>query len=201
MTTPRPRLFLASSSPRRHELLRQIGVSFESLSPDIPEQPGPGESAPDYVNRLAAEKARAGLALINPSAKDESILLLGSDTSVVVDDTILGKPSGREEGLEMLSRLSGRSHQVMTAVSMLDQHGRQESRLSVSEVWFRELGKTEMEQYWHSGEPLGKAGGYAVQGLGAIFIQRLSGSYSGVMGLPLFETAQLLESFGLPVLE
>lgn len=201
MSIQGPRLFLASSSPRRRELLAQIGVSFEVLSPDIPEHVLAGESAEDYVSRLAAEKARAGLNLLPESSAEEEILLLGSDTSVVVDGTILGKPQDRRAGLEMLSQLSGRRHQVMTAVSLLNNQGRQQTRISVSEVQFRHLSMDEIERYWHSGEPADKAGGYAVQGLGAVFIEQLTGSYSAVMGLPLFETAELLESFGLPVLQ
>jgi len=201
MSTRTPRLFLASTSPRRRELLAQIGVSFEVLSPDIPEHVLSGESPEAYVCRLAAEKAQAGLLMLNELPSDEMILLLGSDTSVVVDGTILGKPQGREDGLAMLARLSGRSHQVMTAVSVINNQGRQQTELNISEVRFRHLSTDEIERYWHSGEPIDKAGGYAVQGLGAIFIEQLSGSYSAVMGLPLFETAELLESFGLSVLQ
>lgn len=201
MSTRMPRLFLASTSPRRHELLAQIGVSFEVISPAIPEHVLTGESAEQYVCRLAAEKARAGLDMLVDIPVAETILLLGSDTTVVVDGTILGKPLGREDGLAMLAQLSGRSHQVMTAVSVVNNQGRQQTELTISEVCFRQLSAAEMERYWHSGEPVDKAGGYAVQGIGAIFIEHLNGSYSGVMGLPLFETARLLESFGLSVLE
>ncbi|MDH5184110.1 MAG: Maf-like protein [Gammaproteobacteria bacterium] len=201
MTIQRPRLFLASSSPRRRELLAQIGVPFEVLSPDIPEHVLPAESPQEYVCRLAEEKARAGLSLLSADTSTDTILLLGSDTSVVVDGVILGKPQDRNDGLQMLAQLSGRSHQVMTAVSLLNNHARQETQLSVSEVRFRRLGRDEIERYWLSGEPADKSGGYAVQGLGAVFIEQLSGSYSAVMGLPLFETALLLESFGLSVLQ
>ncbi|MDH5359245.1 MAG: Maf-like protein [Gammaproteobacteria bacterium] len=201
MHTRTPRLYLASTSPRRRELLAQIGVTFETLSPDIPEHVLAAESPEEYVCRLAAEKARAGLLMLNEIPSDETILLLGSDTSVVVDGTILGKPQGQEDGLAMLARLSGRSHQVMTAVSLINNQGRQQTELNISEVQFRQISSAEMERYWFSGEPVDKAGSYAVQGLGAIFIEHLNGSYSAVMGLPLFETAQLLESFGLSVLQ
>lgn len=201
MTIQGPRLFLASSSPRRHELLVQIGVSFEVLSPDICEHVLPGESAQDYVCRLAEEKARAGLDMLDVNPAEETVLLLGSDTSVVVDGTILGKPLDRQDALEMLALLSGRRHQVMTAVSLLNNQGRQQTQISVSEVQFRHLSSDEIERYWNSGEPVGKAGAYAVQGLGAMFIAQLSGSYSAVMGLPLFETTELLESFGRTVLQ
>lgn len=201
MHTRTPRLYLASTSPRRRELLAQIGVTFETLSPDIPEHVLAAESPEAYVCRLAAEKARAGLEMLDHIPPDESVLLLGSDTSVVVDGTILGKPQGQEDGLAMLARLSGRSHQVMTAVSLINNQGRQQTELNISEVQFRQISSAEMERYWFSGEPADKAGGYAVQGLGAIFIEHLNGSYSAVMGLPLFETAQLLESFGLSVLQ
>ena len=195
-----PRLYLASTSPRRRELLQQIGVSFEVISPDIPEHVLAAESPADYVCRLAAEKARAGLSLL-PDTAEEKVLILGSDTSVVVDGNILGKPLDREHGMAMLARLSGRSHQVMTAVSLLDNQGLQQTRLRISEVTFRTLDSVEIESYWRTGEPLDKAGAYAVQGLGAVFIEQLSGSYSAVMGLPLFETSELLESFGLSVLQ
>jgi septum formation protein len=185
-------IYLASSSPRRRELLSQIGVSFQALSPDIPEQPLPDESPEAYVRRLALEKAAAGLALADGPA-----IVIGSDTSVVLDDDILGKPRDQADGLAMLARLSGRGHRVLTAVAMMDETGRRVSRLSVSEVVFRNLGTEECLAYWQSGEPADKAGGYAIQGRGAMFIEHLSGSYSGVMGLPLFETAELLQGFGV----
>ena len=194
MPTEQP-LYLASSSPRRRELLSQIGVSFRTVSPDIPEQQLPGESPEAYVRRLALEKAAAGLGLVDGPA-----IVIGSDTSVVLDDEILGKPRDRADGLAMLARLSGRSHRVMTAVALVDSRGNKQSRLSISDVNFRILSVAECESYWETGEPADKAGGYAIQGRAAVFIEHLSGSYSGVMGLPLFETAELLQAFGIPIL-
>ena len=187
-------LYLASSSPRRHELLSQIGVSFRTVTPDIPEQVAPGESPETYVRRLALEKAAAGLSLVEGPA-----VVIGSDTSVVLDDDILGKPRDKSDALAMLARLSGRSHRVLTAVALVDSEGNKKSRLSVSEVVFCNLSAAQCEAYWETGEPADKAGGYAIQGRAAVFIEHLSGSYSGVMGLPLFETAELLQTFGIAV--
>lgn len=189
-------LYLASSSPRRRELLSQMAVSFHTLCPDIPEQPLPGESPETYVRRLALEKARAGLAMVEGAA-----VVIGSDTSVVLDDSILGKPRDRDDGLAMLARLSGRGHRVLSAVALVDGQGREATRLSVSEVMFRRLSEEECLAYWHTGEPVDKAGGYAIQGRAAMFIEYLAGSYSAVMGLPLFETAELLQQFAIPILE
>jgi septum formation protein len=189
-------LYLASSSPRRRELLSQIGVSFRTVTPDIPEQVLPEESPEAYVRRLALEKAAAGLLLADGPA-----IIIGSDTSVVLDDDILGKPCDKADGLAMLARLSGRSHRVLTAVALMDDGGRKASRLSVSEVVFSNLSTAQCQAYWDTGEPSDKAGGYAIQGRAAAFIEHLSGSYSGVMGLPLFETAELLQAFGIPVLQ
>lgn len=186
-------LFLASASPRRRELLQQIGVPFSLLAVSIDETPQPGESPEVYVQRLALGKARAGLALLDHT----NGCVLGADTSVVLDGRILGKPADRDEGLAMLLALSGRSHRVLTAVA-LAQHDRREVRLVASEVEFRPIGRAEAEAYWASGEPCDKAGGYGIQGWGAVFVSRLSGSYSAVVGLPLCETAQLLDAFGLP---
>jgi len=158
---------------------------------DVDETVRAGEAPELYVDRLALEKARAGL-----KAVGGGWLVLGSDTAVVVGDRILGKPRDRAHGLEMLAMLSGREHRVLSAVALVGD-GREESRLSVSHVRFRPLQAGEAEAYWDTGEPADKAGGYAIQGLGAMFIERLEGSYSGVMGLPLFETASLLRDFGL----
>jgi septum formation protein len=147
-----------------------------------------------YVLRVALEKARAGRAAL---AARDSRPVLGADTEVVVDGAVLGKPSGREDALSMLARLSGREHQVMSAVALVGADGEEQSRLCVNTVQFRAVSREEAEAYWESGEPQGKAGGYAIQGLGALFIARLDGSYSGVMGLPLFETGELLERVGI----
>ncbi len=191
-------IYLASASPRRAELLQQIGVEFEQIITNIDESRHQGEVAEMYVLRLALEKARAGLAML---AEGELRPVLGADTVVVCDGEILGKPADREQAMAMLASLSGRSHRVMTAVAMVRADGEEHSRLSVSDVTLREVSPDEAQAYWHSGEPADKAGGYAIQGLAAIFIEHLEGSYSGVMGLPLYETAQMLAALGIPLLD
>ncbi len=188
-----PPLVLASASPRRRQLLAGLGLEFEIEVADIDETPAAAEAAPVYVERMALEKARA------VAARRGDALVLGSDTSVVVDGEILGKPRHRDEGLAMLARLSGRTHQVLTAVALVAPDGEEGCRLSVSEVTFRPLSEAERVAYWATGEPADKAGGYAIQGRAAIFVSRLEGSFSGVMGLPLFDTAELLRRFGLDV--
>lgn len=185
-------LFLASTSPRRRELLAQIGAPFSLLNVNIDESLLPGESAEIYVQRLAREKADAGFAALG----DDSACVLGADTSVVLDDQVLGKPADRDEGLAMLAALSGRAHRVLTAVALRNRDAC-EVRLVASDVHFRLIGAEEAEAYWDSGEPCDKAGGYAIQGWGAVFVSQLQGSYSAVVGLPLCETAQLLDAFGL----
>lgn len=200
-----PHLLLASSSPRRKELLAQLGVRFEVVHPEIHEAMKPGETAHDYVARLALEKAQAGYkAWPRSQQQSDQLPVLGSDTSVVVDGKVLGKPANREEALAMLAQLSGRSHQVLSAVAMVGRdilgQDRALVRVNESQVTFRAITPAERDAYWHSGEPADKAGAYAIQGLGAIFVARLEGSYSGVMGLPLFETAELLQAFGLELL-
>ncbi len=185
-------LYLASQSPRRSELLSQLGVSHRLLDVLIDEAPDEAESPDHYVIRLAREKAQAGHALLRNAADS---LVLGADTTVVIDDTILGKPQGRMDALRMLALLSGRIHRVYSGVALL---GNQlDTRLSVSEVAFRPIDAFEAEVYWASGEPQDKAGGYAIQGQAAVFIRELRGSYSGVMGLPLYETAELLGNAGI----
>ena len=185
-------LYLCSRSPRRAELLAQVGVSYETLSVDVDESHRPGEPAFAYVVRLAREKSAAGLGRVGP----KNAVVLGADTTVVVDGEIFAKPTGYDDALAQLSRLSGRSHEVLTAVAVhyRDSSSRVvcESRLSRSRVWFRKLSSDEMKAYWHTGEPADKAGSYAIQGLAAQYISRLEGSYSGVMGLPLFETIALV---------
>lgn len=181
---------LASASPRRRELLQQIQVSYALLPVDIDESPLPGEAPEQHVQRLAQQKAAAGFAL-QPRRP-----ALGSDTIVVVDEQILGKPADRQHAINMLSKLSGRSHQVMTAVAVCSED-KQSCVLNTSEVQFCELSAEQIEAYWQTGEPLGKAGGYAIQGLAAQFIVTISGSYSGIMGLPLYETAELLKQHGV----
>lgn len=191
----RPLIYLASRSPRRRELLRQIGVPHRSLDIEVDERVRAGESPSDYVLRVSQEKARAGL---RASERGERLPVLAADTSVEAAGRMLGKPADREEALWMLRLLSGNTHRVYTAVALGD--GRLKSRLSVSEVGFRPLEEAEIAAYWASGEPADKAGGYAIQGLAAQFISQLSGSYSGVMGLPLFETAELLRGAGIELL-
>ncbi|GLO42667.1 MULTISPECIES: Maf family protein [Pseudomonas] len=184
-------LYLASGSPRRRELLTQIGVPFSVVSAPIDETPLPDESAPAYVERLARAKAAAGLACIEGQA-----VVLGADTAVVLDGRILGKPENREDALAMLADLSGREHHVLTAVALSD-GPRVQSLCVTSKVRFRAISAEEAQRYWASGEPADKAGGYAIQGLGAVFVTGLSGSYSAVVGLPLSETAELLGQFGI----
>jgi len=184
------KIILASASPRRAELLAQIGVQFDTLAVDIDETPHCDEIPHDYVQRLALEKAQAAKLLCNQS----DMLILGSDTSVIIDGEILGKPEDKEHAKNMLNKLSGRKHSVLTSVALL---GKQ-SWCTVSEnrVTFGVLSDSNIEQYWATGEPKGKAGAYAIQGKAAIFVKKLEGSFSGVMGLPLYETAQLLYKAG-----
>ncbi|MCP3749873.1 nucleoside triphosphate pyrophosphatase [Pseudomonas sp. SBB6] len=189
-------LYLASGSPRRRELLTQIGVPFTALSAQIDETPLAAEEAEAYVERLAREKACAGLASLS-QGNERQVAVLGADTAVVLEGRILGKPQHREDALAMLAALSGREHQVLTAVAVAD-HQRCLSVSVTSRVLFRPISVEEAEAYWASGEPVDKAGGYAIQGLGAVFVQRLEGSYSAVVGLPLNETAGLLGQFGIP---
>ncbi|MBA1236689.1 Maf family protein [Stutzerimonas nitrititolerans] len=185
-------LFLASASPRRRELLTQIGVPFELLSITLDETPLPAERPKAYVQRLAREKALAGWAAVG----DDSVAVLGADTTVVIDERILGKPADRAEGLLMLESLSDREHHVLTAVALATR-GACEVRLVTSRVRFRRIERAEAEAYWASGEPCDKAGGYAIQGWGAVFVAELRGSYSAVVGLPLCESAQLLDQAGI----
>ncbi|MDF0730322.1 Maf family protein [Pseudomonas entomophila] len=184
-------LYLASGSPRRRELLAQIGVPFTVVSAPVDETPLPDEAAAAYVERLARAKAVAGFGqLVGPG------VALGADTAVVLDGAILGKPENREDALAMLGDLSGREHQVLTAVALTD--GQRSLSLCVaSTVRFRAISFDEAWRYWASGEPADKAGGYAIQGLGAVFVTGLEGSYSAVVGLPLSETADLLGQFGI----
>jgi septum formation protein len=186
-------LYLASASPRRRELLAQIGVVPRVRPVDIDESHRAGEKAADYVERIARNKAEVAW---NAIASVDRAAVLAADTVVVLGDRLLGKPVSREDGLAMLALLSGRTHQVMTAVALRDAAGLFVRR-NDSLVTFRALAAGEAEEYWSTGEPADKAGGYAIQGRAAEFIERLEGSYSGVMGLPLFETAQLLSSRGL----
>ena len=181
---------LASASPRRRELLNQIGVTHTVSAPEIDETVQVAESAPDYVVRMATAKALA------VHGRGASLPVLAADTAVVIDELILGKPAGRAEAVAMLERLAGRTHEVLTAVALANGAG-VSFRLSASEVRFRPMTRAECIAYWDSGEPRDKAGAYAIQGHGAVFVEYLAGSYSGVMGLPLYETAQLLAAAGI----
>jgi septum formation protein len=184
-------IILASTSPRRRELLAQLGVPYEVVAVDVDESCRAGESPEDYVVRLALEKARAGVT----AARRVAPLVLGADTAVVLDGEILQKPAGRDDALAMLARLSGRTHRVLSGVALA---GRCEcARVSDSLVTFRDIGARERLAYWETGEPADKAGAYAIQGLGAVFVRRLQGSYSGVVGLPLCETAEMLTQCGI----
>lgn len=186
-------IILASASPRRHELLSQIGVKFEVLPVDIDESCLAGEDYRACVERVSLEKARAA------QDKKPAAVVIGSDTLIVAGDRLFGKPVGRQDALRMLECLSGKSHEVLTAVAIVDQN-QEESVVQCTTVYFREISPQEAQAYWRTGEPLGKAGGYAIQGTAAQFVERLEGSYSGVMGLPLYETALLLERFGVKTL-
>ncbi|QVL19938.1 septum formation inhibitor Maf [Pseudomonas qingdaonensis] len=190
-------LYLASGSPRRRELLSQIGVPFTPVAASIDETPLDAEPADAYVERLAREKAAAGLAVLRASGVEGHLAVLGADTAVVLDGQILGKPQGQADALAMLAALSGREHDVLTAVAVTDG----ERCLSVnvaSRVSLRPISPEQALAYWASGEPQDKAGSYAIQGLAAIFVKALQGSYSAVVGLPLSETAELLEQFSIP---
>lgn len=200
---PDKRIYLASRSPRRRELLRQIGISFELLllrqdprrGADVDETPLPGEAPSDYVLRIA--RAKAGVAahqVMQRALRPHPVL--AADTTVVLDEAVIGKPEGAEHAAQILSALAGREHQVMTAVAVA-MRDRVESALSISSVEFRALSAPEIQRYIASGEPFGKAGAYAIQGRAAAFATRIGGSYSGIMGLPLAETAGLLGKFDI----
>ena len=189
-------IYLASQSPRRAELLEQIGVSFQKLICEIDETPFPGEAPSEYVHRMAREKAAAGWQEILSSGSVK-MPLLAADTTVVCNGCILGKPLDSDDSRRMLTMLSGKTHQVMTAVAVTD--GKELlSELSVTDVVFNKLTDELIEGYIASGEPEDKAGGYGIQGFGAVLVARISGSYSAVVGLPLMETSRLLRSFDVP---
>jgi septum formation protein len=195
-----PVVILASASPRRSQLLTQIGVPHRVVPPQIDERRAAGEPVEHCVRRLARDKAlevQVALAAVAGATAAGELAVLGADTAVVIDDELLGKPRDRADALAMLARLSGRWHVVLSAVSLVSANGLQSS-LCRSEVCFRELKARECAAYWDSGEPRDKAGSYAIQGLGATFVRELRGSYSGVVGLPLFETAGLLCQAGVP---
>lgn len=182
-----PTIALASASPRRRELLTQLGVEFELVAADIDETPYINEVAVDYVQRLALTKAQAGLARLGVN-----LPTLGADTIVVAQQQILGKPKDLADFQRMMVMLSANVHQVMTAVALVD-HQRSLSTLVQTEVQFRAISPAEVLSYWHSGEPQDKAGGYGIQGLAARFVERINGSYTAVVGLPLCQTELLLQ--------
>ncbi|AEY00577.1 Maf-like protein yceF 2 [Oceanimonas sp. GK1] len=184
-------LYLASASPRRRELLAQLGVCFALVRPEVEERQQPGEAAFDYVQRLARSKALAGAALA-----PQPLPVLGGDTIVVVDGEVLEKPHSEAHGKAMLRRLSGRTHEVMTAMALAGGAGC-EVVLVTTAVTFRELSDADIDRYWRTGEPVDKAGGYGIQGLGGRFVSRINGSYSAVVGLPLVETEALLHRGGV----
>ena len=187
-------IYLASASPRRQELLRQLGVEFEVMPSNILELRQAEESPADYVLRVARDKAQ----FVAKQVNERGLLILpvlGADTEVVLDGEILGKPQDRVHGMALLRRLSGRTHEVLSAVCVVDQES-EHAALSTSRVTFSRLTEAEIAQYWETGEPADKAGAYAIQGKAAAFIERLEGSYSGVMGLPLHELAEILKKIG-----
>ena len=186
-------LYLASRSPRRAQFLEQLGLRFEALPADVPEQPTPGQAPAEYALAIAQAKARAAAALA-----PLPLPVLGADTDVSVDGEILGKPRDRADCLAMLARLSGRSHEVCSAVAVIA-GPRVETALSVTRVHFGAISAAAAAAYWDSGEPADKAGAYAIQGHAARWVKSIEGSYSGVVGLPLYETCELLRRFGVEV--
>lgn len=196
MSRSLPTVFLASQSPRRAQLLSQLGLQFEVVAAAVDESPQAGEAADVYVQRVARAKIAAALAKY---AGRDMAPLLAADTAVELDGRILGKPRDRAEGMEMLRMLSSREHRVFSGLALWNT-GALRTGLSVSRVRFRAISAGEAAAYWQTGEPADKAGGYAIQGRGAVFVEQLAGSYSGVMGLPLFETAELLRTAGFKIL-
>ncbi len=186
-----PDLHLASASQRRRELLASLGLSFTYGGVDADESALPGEAVSELVLRLATLKARTAF-----DSGDYTVPVLGADTVVVLEDRVFGKPGSKEEALAMLASLSGRAHEVLTGVAVVS-NGEFQTAVSLTEVRFREIHPDEALAYWQSGEPAGKAGAYAVQGQGGIFVSAIRGSYSGVVGLPVFETAELLRAAGI----
>lgn len=188
----KPPLILASSSPRRRELLNQVGMAYQVIVADIDESIRPGEDAGEYVCRMAREKA------LEVHQRDGvTVAVLGADTAVVVNGRVLGKPVDREDAIRMLESLSGRTHEVWSAVALVSPGGGLRERLNITRVTFSELDRAWIESYCDSGEPMDKAGAYGVQGIAAQKISHMEGSYSGVMGLPLHETAEILQAAGV----
>ena len=181
------KIYLASKSIRRYELLKQIGINFEVIDVDIDESRKENENPITYVRRIAIEKARAGKLLTK-----NNFPVLAADTAVTLDNFVLGKAECKEDAMNMLEKLSGCTHNVISAVTVIDQ--KESTKINISKVIFKKLSKKDIYSYCETDEPIGKAGGYAIQGKGTLFIEKLEGSYSGVMGLPLDETHQLLNA-------
>jgi septum formation protein len=196
MTTQSHKLVLASGSPRRAELLRQLGLVFDVLRPEIDESVYPEEPVDHYVRRMAKEKSAEALRVLDDVG---GVVVVSADTVVAVADRIMGKPRDEEDAVGMLMALSGRTHRVVTAVTIVS--GQQQTTLCHETlVTFRHVGELECRAYWMTGEPEDKAGAYGIQGWGAIFVKSIQGSYSNVVGLPLMETAEVLKSFGIDCL-
>jgi len=186
-------VILASRSPRRQELLRQIGVPFRCINPNVEERRLDNELPSDFVLRMAREKARSVQTEIS---SERTPVILSADTVVVCDQRVMGKPRNRDDAVNMLSALSNNDHRVFTAVAVT-QGPDLAVLLSETIVEFKEIDEVQIDQYWKTGEPIDKAGAYAIQGLGGVFVKQIKGSYSGVVGLPLFETSMLLSRFGI----
>lgn len=189
-----PHFYLASGSPRRKELLLQLGYQFDIVVPNIEEEQQAGELPLDYVERLSREKAQEGIKLISSIPTASQLPVLGADTIVVVDDQVLEKPNNYADCQRMLRLLSNRQHQVMTSVTVATS-AHHHSKVVVTDVWFKSLTEQEIEAYWQTGEPCDKAGGYGIQGIGGRFVSHINGSFHAVMGLPLYETDELLNQF------
>ncbi len=190
-----PPVVLASASPRRKDLLRQIGIEPQIRVADVDETPLPAETPAAFVERLARDKVLAVSSAVAPDA-----IIIGADTAIELDGRIIGKPTDREDAIAILSQLSGRVHQVHTGVAV-GRGAQRDTAVVSSKVHFRALSQREIEAYWRSGEPCDKAGAYAIQGLGAVFVERIEGSYSAIMGLPLFTVSALLARYGVDLLQ
>lgn len=195
-----PQIYLASRSPRRRALIEQLGIRYQALDVEIDEQPREGEEPATYVERLALEKASSGWQQLDT----ERVPVLGADTCIVLNNKIVGKVDSPEQSISLMKQYSSNSHQVLTGIALVGQviagnrpEVKRQVRVSRTTVTFRSLTDEECKQYWDTGEPAGKAGGYAIQGLAAAFIKKIDGSYSGVMGLPLCELAELLATFNI----
>jgi len=192
MRSIKQQIFLASKSPRRAEILTQMGISFDTICISVPETLAENELCDNYVFRLAQDKAQAGV----DSRSEEDLLVIGADTVIFFNDQILEKPKNEQDAFNMLTSLSNNTHLVKTAVSVCNRN-QCRTVVQTSRVTMANISSSEISDYWQTGEPCDKAGGYAVQGQGAVFIKHIEGSYSGIMGLPIYETARLLNKFEL----